>query len=63
MSMLVAITFRAVDALVSGASDSTASAIARLTSGGKSVDVFIISFVMLSLNACIISPPQSYFIE
>ena len=56
MSMLLAITESAVPALVAGFSASNAWAIARRTSGGRLVDVSLMSLMMLSLNDCMASP-------
>src|SRR5258708_10200592 len=52
MSMFVAITASAVPALVAAFSSATASAIALRTSGGRLVEVSVISLMMLSLNDC-----------
>src|SRR5690242_5799903 len=52
ISMFVAITESAVPALVVAFSSATACAIAARTSGGRLVEVSVISLVMLSLNDC-----------
>ena len=57
MSMLVAITESAVPALVAGFSSETALAIAARTSGGRFVEVSMMSSITLSLNDCIDSSP------
>src|SRR5437868_5566760 len=53
ISMLLAITASAVPARDAGFSASVALVIARRTSGGRLVEVCVISSIKLSLNACI----------
>src|SRR5215510_7377539 len=58
MSMFVAMTASAVPARVAGFSSATASAIAVRTSGGRLVDVSVMSLIKLSLNDSIACSPM-----